>query len=105
MKVILDECLPKRLKSQFPERDVTTVPMEGLAGVSNGKLLDAIQERFDVFLTIDGSLEYQQKFKDRPIMVIVIRSVSNRFEDLLPLIPAIKKALEHIQPGTVIRVG
>ena len=60
MKVILDECLPKRLILHLPDYDVTTVPLAGLAGDTNGKLLAAIENDFDVFLTIDSNLSSQQ---------------------------------------------
>lgn len=57
MKVILDECLPKRLTGYLLKHEVTTVPLTGLAGYSNGKLLAAVEEDFDVFITIDGNLQ------------------------------------------------
>lgn len=101
MKVILDECLPKRLIGHLSGHEVTTVPLAGLAGYSNGKLLAAVEERFDVFITIDGNLQWQQNLEGRSIIVLVVRASSNRLEDLIPLAP---KMMEAIDAGSgVIR--
>lgn len=94
MKVILDECLPKRLISYFPNYEVTTVPLAGLAGYKNGKLIAAIERDFDVFLTIDSSLSSQQNLKDIALIIVVVRAQSNRIEDLIPLAPRITEAIE-----------
>ncbi len=94
MKVILDECLPKRLAGHLSGHEVTTVPLAGFAGYSNGKLLAAVEERFDVFITIDGNLQWQQNLEGRSIIVVVVRSPSNRLEDLIPLAPMIVEAID-----------
>jgi hypothetical protein len=94
MKVILDECLPKRFAKYISGHDVTTVPLAGLAGYSNGKLLAAIEGRFDVFITIDGNLQWQQHLEGRAIIVVVVRAPSNRLEDLLTLAPKIVEAID-----------
>jgi len=93
MKVILDECLPKRWTQHFSEHEVTTVPLSGLAGYSNGKLLAALEARFDVFVTIDGNLQWQQNLEQRSLIVIVIRARSNRLEDLVPLTARVNEAI------------
>jgi len=61
MRVILDECLPKRLLHHISGYDVTTVPMAGFAGYKNGKLLAVVEDQFDVFITMDANLQWQQK--------------------------------------------
>lgn len=93
MKVILDECLPKRLGNYITGHDVITVPGAGLAGLSNGKLLTAVSKRFDVFITIDGNMEYQQTLVNFNVLIVVLRAGSNRLDDLLPLAPKIIAAL------------
>lgn len=105
MRVLLDECLPKRLGTHFPDHDVSTVVQAGFSGLDNGKLLDAIQQDFDVFITIDSNLEYQQTLRDRPLGVVVVRSISNKLEDLLPLVPVISNAIESVKEGEIIHVG
>jgi hypothetical protein len=69
--------------------------------LDNGELLDAMAGRFDVLLTVDKQLRYQQRLQGRPIDVIVLRAKSNRLFDLLPLVPAIVGALSTLQPGDV----
>jgi len=71
MKVLLDECLPRRLKRELSPHQVFTVPEMGWAGVKNGALLRLIQTAaFDVFVTIDGNLEYQQNLKQAHLAII-----------------------------------
>tara|TARA_B110000881_G_C18448687_1_gene449862 strand:- start:283 stop:597 length:315 start_codon:yes stop_codon:yes gene_type:complete len=94
MKVILDECLPKRLAGHISGHDVTTVPLAGLAGYSNGKLLAAVEERFDVFITIDGNLQWPQNLEGQAIIIVVVRAPSNRLEDLITLTPKIVEAID-----------
>lgn len=77
----------------------------GHAGLSNGQLLAAIGDEFDAFVTIDSNLEYQQALGGRALRVVVVRSVSNRLEDLVPLIPAIAEALEQAGHGEVVHAG
>ena len=96
MKVVLDECLPKRLKNHLGNYDVTTVPSAGLAGYSNGKLLAATEKEFDVFITFDGNLSSQQNLSQIDLIIVVVRASSNRLEDLIPLAPQI---VEQIQGG------
>ena len=83
MRILLDECLPARLRRDFPGHEVSTVPRAGWAGINNGQLLRLIagSGKFDVFLTMDKSLPQQQPLKDLPFAVVVLRAKSNRFED------------------------
>lgn len=105
MKIIIDECLPKKLCGLFAEQEAYTVPQLGLAGTQDGELLDALEAReIDVFITIDGNIEYQQQFMNRTFATIVIRSVSNRFEDLLPLQQALSDVIKIAQKGIVVRI-
>lgn len=105
MRILLDECLPKRLARHFPRHEAATVSGEGLRGLTNGRLLDAIQDRFDVFVTIDSNLEFQQRIQGRPILVVVVKAATNRMDDLIPLVDEIDSALSLGQPGTVVYIG
>ncbi len=105
MRVLLDECLPRRLKHCLLGCDCQTVPEMGWAGRSNGDLLALAESSFDGFVTMDANLAYQQNLQGRRFWVIVLGARSNRYEDLAPLGPAITAALEAINPGTVVRVG
>lgn len=83
MTIIIDECLPKRITKFFPEHKVWTVPQIGLGGYKDSHLLNALDKKeVDIFITIDGNIEYQQQFMDRTFKTIVVRAVSNRFSDL-----------------------
>ena len=106
MKVLLDECIPRMLKNALPEYDCQTVPEAGLAGKKNGALLSlAEQAGFDLFLTMDKGLQYQQNLAGRKIAILILRAGSNRLADLLPVLAACGSIISSILPGQVIRVG
>jgi len=105
LKIIIDECLPKRLTKFFPEQEVWTVSQIGLGGSTDTILLDELDKReIDLFITIDGNIEYQQQFKGRVFGTIVIRSVSNRFSDLVHLESTLVEALERVTAGEIIHL-
>jgi hypothetical protein len=105
VRVILDECLPRRLGLELNGHAVSTVSLEGWAGISNGKLLQRIQGHFDAFITIDKNLPAQQKATDPSFGVVVLRARSNKLEDLKPLVPLILAALDSLRPGQVALVS
>jgi predicted nuclease of predicted toxin-antitoxin system len=105
MKVLLDECIPRKLKSSLPGHECRTVPEEGLAGKKNGELLTlAERSGFEVFLTLDRGIEYQQNLLSRSIAVILIRTKSSRLADLLPHVPELLRVLGSIQPGQLVKL-
>ena len=104
MRVLLDECLPRRLGLELTGHLVSTVPQAGWAGVSNGKLLALIVGNYDAFLTVDKNLSAQQQMAALSFGVIVLRAPSNHLVDLRPLLPQILAALTTLQPGTVVTV-
>ena len=105
MKVVLDECLPKKLCNLFPDYDIQTVPQLGLAGLNDTDLLVKLDElNVDVFITIDGNIEYQQKFDERNFGTVLIRAISNRYEDLRHLQGSIDKSINSCEPGQVVRI-
>ncbi len=103
MRLLLDECLPKDLVRELPGHTVKTVPQAGWASISNGKLLRLIadSEKFDVFLTVDKSLPHQQKIKELPFAVVVLRAKSNRLIHVSPFAPEILRRLPEFQPGHI----
>jgi hypothetical protein len=104
MRVILDECLPRRLGLELSGHLVSTVPQAGWAGIANGKLLARIQGGYDAFITVDKNLPAQQKTAELSFGVIVLRAPSNKLDDLKPLVPQILRALSTLQPGQVVPV-
>lgn len=102
MRVLLDECLPRRLGLELAGHAVTTVHQAGWAGISNGKLLALIAGNYDAFLTVDKNLPAQQKTAALSFGVVVLRAPSNQLTDLRPLVPQILTALTALQPGSVM---
>ena len=96
MKVLLDECLPKKLKREVHADVVRTVPEMGWAGTKNGALLRLVEREFDDFLTNDQSLEYQQNLKRFDLAVVVLVAVTNDIGDLKPLMPDANQAIKTI---------
>ena len=96
MKVLLDECLPKKLKREVQADVVRTVPKMGWAGTKNGALLRLVEREFDVLLTNDRNLEHQQNLKQFALAVVVLVAVTNDIEDLKPLMPAANQAISMI---------
>jgi predicted nuclease of predicted toxin-antitoxin system len=107
MKVLLDECLPKKLKREVEADEVKTVPEMGWAGKKNGELLRLAEQEFDVILTNDQNLESQQNLKQFDLAFIVLVAYTNDIEDLKPLMPAANEVIKTIQPGVIdyIRVS
>lgn len=103
MRIILDECVPARLRRDLPGHQVQTVPRAGWAGIKNGKLLRLIADsgQFDIFLTMDKSLPHQQQLKAFPFAVVILRAASNSIEDARPLMPEFLRRLAGFQPGHV----
>ena len=93
MKVLLDECIPRKLGREFPEHDVKTVPEMGWAAYTNGQLLELAARQFDAFITVDRNLSFQQALPKFNVAVIVVASRSNRLKDILPFVSQIRAAL------------
>ena len=105
MTIIIDECLPKRMREFFGFAQCWTVPQMGLGGSSDAELLEQLDEKgVDVFVTIDGNIEYQQRFADRKFGTIVLRSPSNRFEDLMRFKTQLIEAAKQITAGQVVHI-
>jgi predicted nuclease of predicted toxin-antitoxin system len=101
MRVLLDENLPIDLRCHIPGHIVETVRFAGLANLSDRALLDAMTGRYDVLVTGDGSLPYQQVIAGRMVAVVVLKSQGNTIDRLLPVVPALLMALNTIRPGEV----
>jgi len=105
MRVLLDECVPKRFKASFPDHDCATVPEAGFAGRKNGELLSLAEDQgFEVFVTLDKGIRYQQQLRGRKITIILIRARSNRLVDLLPYVRACEAALSSVSAGEIVVV-
>ena len=97
MRVLLDENLDWRLIRSLPGHEVESVPRLGWAGIQNGELLrKAAESVFDVLVTMDGNLSYQQNIKSLEIAVIVLRAPSNRLADTEPLMARVLTTLLNL---------
>ncbi|MBA3871096.1 MAG: DUF5615 family PIN-like protein [Anaerolineae bacterium] len=104
MKILLDECLPKRLKGELTGHDVQTVPEAGWAGKKNGVLLKLMVEVFDVFITVDQNMQYQQPLEDLPIAFVVLVARNNKLETLQPMMAQVLWLLNTIKSGQLVEV-
>ena len=105
MRVLLDECVDRRLATDIRGHDVKTVPDAGWPALKNGELLARAQHEFDVFVTVDRDLPFQQELARFSIAIIVLRSPSNRIADLRGLIPQPLAVLPVAKRGEVTWVG
>ncbi len=101
MRVLLDECLPRRLKRELVGHDVKTATEMGWAGKRNGELLGLAVSRFDVFLAADRNLSYQQDVSAFDIAVVVLAAHSNRLDDLRLLVPRLLQDLQRAKRRAV----
>lgn len=105
-RVLLDENVDRQLKPLFDiGLRVVTVRERGWDGLRNGELLRATAEEFDVFVTMDRNLPYQQNLGMLDLAVVVIRSVSNAFVDVAPLMPGVNAAARMAAPGAATVVA
>ena len=102
MTIILDENLPKPLKGIFPNHTVTTVQDQGLAGTVNGALLARLEGVFDVFITADKNLRYQQNHSDRQLAILELPT--NRLPLLRSLFPRITAAVDAMTPSAYVQL-
>ena len=99
MKILLDECIDRRLSREFVDYEIKTVPQMGWAGIKDGELLALAVVEFDVFITVDRNLSFQQNIPQFDIAVVVLQSPSNRLADLKPLAPKILAILDEATKG------
>ncbi len=107
MRLLIDECVPRKVKFLFADggHECETVRDAGFGGKENGELLALAEERFDVLITIDKNIRYQQNMTGRNVAILVIRTASNDLDDILPHIPDALVALVSLKPGQVVEVG
>jgi hypothetical protein len=106
MRIVLDECVPRRLKVEFPGHVVRTVVELGWSGKRNGELIELIAVAgFNVLVTVDRNIPFQQNVARSGIAVIVMIAISNAREDLLPLMPEVLAAIEKVTPSEIAEIG
>jgi hypothetical protein len=104
MRILLDENLDWRLARSLPGHEVESVQKNGWAGIKNGQLQARAEQAFDVFVTMDGNLAFQQNYTRLQIAIVALRAPSNRLRDTEPLMAKLLAMLPDLQPGTAINV-
>ncbi len=104
MKLLLDECVTRHLKRDLAGHEVHTVEDAGFKGLENGDLLKAASGAYEVLITVDQNLPYQQNIADLSIAVLILAAKKNSYVRLKPLVPRALNALESMKVGDVIRI-
>ena len=98
MKILLDECVPKRLKQHLKDYEVFTVTQMRWNGLKNGKLLtECINNNFAIVLTIDKSLMFQQNLDKYPLTIVVLNSLTSKIEELVLFMPSFKAQISSFE--------
>jgi predicted nuclease of predicted toxin-antitoxin system len=107
MKLLFDEYVPRKVKFLFADcgHECETVRGAGFSGKENGELLALAEGHFDVLVTIDKNIRYQQNMTGRNISVLIVRPASNDLDDIRPQVPNAVVALQSLKPGQLLEVG
>lgn len=105
MRILLDECIDRRIAREIEGHEVVTVPQAGWAGIRNSELLTRAQAQFDTFVTVDRNLAFQQNIPQFTIAVIVLQAPTNRLKDLRPLLPKLVQSILTAPKGAVTRIS
>jgi hypothetical protein len=105
VRILLDECVDRRLAKDIEGHEVVTVSPAGWAGLQNGELLRRAQEQFDEFVTVDRNLSFQQHLPKFALAVLVLQAPTNRLKDLRPLLPKLHQILPAAHKGQVTMVS
>jgi len=104
MRVLLDECINPRVKAAFRNHQVWTVAEKRWKGLKNGDLLALAEQEFDVFVTIDQSIEYQQNIRKLRLGIVVVRVGDNDITSYLPIFAELDQTAGRIRAGEVLQV-
>ena len=104
MKVLLDENVHHGLRPVLVGHDVYTVQYRGWSGITNGKLLALADAEFDVLVTFDTGIRYENNLKTKRIGVITVVSKSMRLGELLVIVPKLLQEISNIKPGDAINI-
>ena len=104
MKLLLDECVTRYLKRDLAGHEVHTVEEAGFKGLENGDLLNAASGVYEVLITVDQNLPYQQNIAGLNIAILILAAKRNSYVRLKPLIPRGLSALESMKVGDVIPI-
>jgi hypothetical protein len=102
MRILLDENLDWRLKRSLFGHHVESVQNNGMSGLKNGRLLSLAEQSFDVFVTMDGNIQFEQNYSKLRLCIVALRAKSNRLADTQPLMPKLLAMLPTLTPGSLV---
>jgi predicted nuclease of predicted toxin-antitoxin system len=105
VRILIDECVNPRLREAFPEHEVVTAVTTAWRQIRDHRLVDVIQGKFDVLVTIDRGFEFQHNLGSLSFGIVIIHARRNRMEYYRPLFPELSAAVIAVRPGRVIHVG
>ena len=105
MKVLLDECVPERLRGHLPGHETHSARYAGFSGKKNGELLRLADDAgYEVLLTVDQGIPYQHSMSSRRIAVLVLRAPANDIDTLKQMMEMAIRSLTAISPGEIIEL-
>jgi len=105
VKLLLDHCVDRRLAGQFPTHEVWTAADLGWQQLRNGQLLTAAADAgFEVLITTDKALRHEQDLRALRLSIVVLRALSNRMADLLPLVPYVEAELPKLKRTQLVEI-
>ncbi|OKH18431.1 DUF5615 family PIN-like protein [[Limnothrix rosea] IAM M-220] len=108
MKILLDECIDRRLTQEFApysHLELETVRSMGWTGIKNGQLLKLVAANFDVFITVDQGMRHEQNLKQFELIIVILKTFSNRLTDLREVVPQIVESLDKAERGKAILIS
>jgi len=105
LKILLDECIDWRFAKELSGYFVETVPRMGWAGSKNGDLLMLAEKQFDIFITVDRNLSFQQNLPQLNIAVLILHAPTNRLADLKQLVPNVLATLPTVKVGQIVTIS
>jgi hypothetical protein len=106
VRILIDECLNWRLGRALTGHHFSSVAKMGWSGISNGQLLALAEKNsFDVFLTGDRNLSFQQNATQFRIAIVILEGTGIQLHQTLPLMPNVLALLPTLRPGQIVRVG
>lgn len=104
-RILLDACVPQRLRRDLAGFDVTTARFARLDQLPDRELIATAEQRFDILVTLDRNLPFQQSLRGRTIAMIVLRLDNQTPEAMSVVLPALRRAIRNVKPGEVRGVG
>ena len=105
MRIVLDACVPQPFRHALPGHIVHTARHLGLSRLDDGTLLRSLAGQYDVLVTCDRNIPWQNQITGLRLAVVILRARTNKLSDLLPLAPQLIRALPFLSPGYVRQIA